>query len=81
MERSSLFEFTRGCRLRTCSAEDLVILKLFAFRPRDVLDVETVVARQQGALDWAHVARHLGALAELKEQPEIMETFARLRGR
>src|SRR5580658_10376991 len=43
VERSSLFEFTRGCPLRTCSAEDLVILKLFAFRPRDVHDVETVV--------------------------------------
>jgi hypothetical protein len=79
VERSSLFEFTRGCRLRTCSGEDLVILKLFAFRPRDVLDVETVVVRQRGALDWAHIERHLGALAEVKEQPEIMEAFARLR--
>lgn len=81
VERSSLFEFTRGCRLRTCSAEDLIILKLFAFRPRDVPDVETEVVRQRGALDWDHIERHLGALSELKEQPEIMATFARLRGR
>ena len=81
VERSSLFEFTRGCRLRTCSAEDLIILKLFAFRPRDVPDVETEVVRQRGALDWDHIERHLGALSELKEQPEIMETFGRLRGR
>lgn len=34
VERSTLFEFARGCQLRTCSAEDLVILKRFAFRPR-----------------------------------------------
>lgn len=81
VERSSLFEFARGCRLRTCSAEDLVILKLFAFRPRDVLDVETVLARQRGALDWAHVERHLAPLSEAKEQPGIMEAFARLRSR
>ncbi|MGA2737109.1 MAG: nucleotidyl transferase AbiEii/AbiGii toxin family protein [Bryobacteraceae bacterium] len=79
VERSSLFEFARGCGLRTCSAEDLIVLKLFAFRPRDVLDVETVVVRQRGALDWTHVEKHLDALAEIKGQPEIMEAFARLR--
>ena len=81
VERSSLFEFTAGCRLRTCSAEDLVVLKLFALRPRDVLDVETVVIRQRGALDWAYVERQLEPLSEVKAQPEIMEAFARLRGR
>jgi len=80
VERSSLFDFARGCRLRTCSAEDLVVLKLFAFRPRDVLDVETVVVRQRGALDWAYVERHLRPLSEVKEQPRILDTLARLRG-
>jgi hypothetical protein len=35
VERSSLFEFEAGSALRTCSAEDLMILKLFAFRPRE----------------------------------------------
>jgi hypothetical protein len=67
-------------RLRTCSAEDLIILKLFAFRPRDLLDVETVVVRQRGALDWAYVERHLRPLSEAKEQPSILDTLARLRG-
>ena len=79
-ERSSLFDFARGCRLRTCSAEDLIILKLFAFRPRDLLDVETVVVRQRGALEWAYVERHLRPLSEAKEQPSILDTLARLRG-
>jgi hypothetical protein len=81
VERSSLFEFSRGCRLRTCSAEDLAILKLFAFRPRDVLDVETLLVRQRGALDWVHAERHLKELSDIKEQPEIMEALARLRSR
>lgn len=80
VERSSLFDFARGCRLRTCSAEDLIVLKLFAFRPRDVLDVETVVVRQRGALDWAYVERHSRPLSEVKEQPQILDTLARLRG-
>jgi hypothetical protein len=81
VDRSSLFEFEAGCWLRTCSAEDLIILKLFAFRPQDVLDVDTVVVRQQGTLDWAHIEQHLAPLAEIKEQPEIMDALVRLRRR
>lgn len=79
VERSSLFEFAPECPLQTCSAEDLVILKLFAFRPRDVLDAETVAVRQRGALDWEYIQLHLRPLSEIKQQPEIMDVFARLR--
>lgn len=79
VERSSVFEFAKGCSLRTCSAEDLIVLKLFAFRPQDVVDVETVAVRQRGALDWGHIERHLAPLSEIKEQPEIMDALARLR--
>jgi hypothetical protein len=80
VERSSLFEFEPGCSLRTCSAEDLVVQKLFAFRTRDVLDVETIVVRQQGRLDWVYIEDHLTPLAELKDEPGIMDAFRRLRG-
>ena len=79
VERASLFEFEAGCSLRTCSAEDLIVQKLFAFRPRDVLDVETIVVRQRGRLDWAYVETHLSPLVELKERPEIMDVFSGLR--
>jgi hypothetical protein len=79
VERSSLFEFEATSVLRTCSAEDLIVLKLFAFRPRDVLDVETVIIRQRGVLDWQYIAANLQPLAEVKDQPEIMATFERLR--
>jgi hypothetical protein len=58
----------------------LLILKLFAFRPRDVLDAETVVMRQRGALDWAYIESNLAPLAEVKDKPEIMATLARLKG-
>lgn len=47
VDRSSLFPFAPDCALRTCSAEDLIVQKLFSFRTRDVLDVETVVVRQR----------------------------------
>ena len=49
VERSSIFTFAPGCDLRTCSAEDLIVQKLFSFRTRDVLDVETVVVRQENS--------------------------------
>ena len=32
-----------------------MVQKLFAFRTRDVADVETIVVRQRGRLDWAYV--------------------------
>jgi hypothetical protein len=78
VERSSLFEFDSGYSLRTCSAEDLIVLKLFALRPRDVQDAESVAIRQPG-LDWAYIVDNLAPLAEIKDQPEIMATVARLR--
>jgi hypothetical protein len=79
VERSSLFEFEAKSALRTCSAEDLIVLKLFAFRPRDVLDAETIAIRQRGALDWQYIATNLQPLAEVKEEPGIMAAFEKLR--
>jgi hypothetical protein len=79
VERSSSFEFESGCFLRTCSAEDLIVQKLFAFRTRDVLDVETIAVRQRGHLDWAYIEMHLKPLVELKDQPEILDLFVKLR--
>ncbi len=79
VERATLFEFEDGCSLKTCSAEDLVVQKLFAFRARDIADVETVVMRQRGRLQWDYIEAHLTPLAELKDQPEIMAALGKLR--
>jgi hypothetical protein len=79
VERASLFEFEAEYSLKTCSAEDLVVLKLFAFRARDVADIETVVMRLRGRLDWDYIEAQLAPLAEVKDQPEIMAECARLR--
>src|ERR1700722_3976486 len=37
---ASAFAYGAGIELRTCSAEDLVVMKLFASRPGDVRDVQ-----------------------------------------
>ena len=79
VERASLFGFAPDCTLRTCSAEDLIVQKLFAFRTRDLLDIETVVIRQRQRLDWDYIEAQLKPLADVKEQPEIMAAFSRFR--
>jgi len=46
------FSFAPGLSIRTCSAEDLLVLKLFACRPLDLRDAEGVALRQGERLDW-----------------------------
>jgi hypothetical protein len=78
IERSSEFQFAPDTVLRTCSAEDLVVFKAFAARPKDWVDIEGVLARQQ-KLDWSYIDRQLRPLAELKGAPEILAELARRR--
>jgi hypothetical protein len=78
IRRASMFEFVEGCSLRTCSAEDLIVLKLFAFRPQDLADVQSVVDLQESTLDWEYIRENLAPLAEAKDEPRIMREFARL---
>ncbi len=78
---ASPFEFAPGCSLVTCSAEDLVASKAFADRPRDWADIEGIIARQGGKLDWPRLEKALGPLCELKEAPEIPEKLRKLRRR
>jgi hypothetical protein len=73
------YSFGPGRPIRTCSAEDLVVMKLFASRPIDIRDVESVVFRHREQLDWPYIEEQLGPLVELKEEPEILLTLARLR--
>ncbi|MBI1784893.1 nucleotidyl transferase AbiEii/AbiGii toxin family protein [Candidatus Sumerlaeota bacterium] len=72
VERSSLFEFPGGIELRTCSAEDLIVMKAFASRGKDWVDVEGIVLRQSGKLDWSYIRRQIKPLAELKEDSSLM---------
>jgi hypothetical protein len=66
--------------LLTCSAEDLVVMKSFAGRGQDWVDVERVIVRQTGKLDWGYILEHLRELAALKESPQIVDRLITLRG-
>jgi len=69
--RASRFRFAPDVELLTCTAEDLIVLKSFANREKDWLDVEGVILRQSGRLDIPLIWRELDPLVELKEEPEI----------
>lgn len=73
IERSSYFDYPPGIPLRTCSAEDLIVLKAFAARGQDWVDIEKVIVRQTGKLDWDYIWEQFRPLAELKNSPEILD--------
>ncbi len=66
--RASPFDFGSGLSLVTCGGEDLVVMKAFAGRDRDWLDVESIIVRQGDRLDWKLIDRELGPLLSAKEE-------------
>jgi len=48
------------------------VLKAFADRAKDWVDVEGIIIRQSGRIDWPYVRAQLAPLVELKEAPEIL---------
>ena len=79
VRRAAVFEFAPGLPLRTCSAEDLIVMKLFAGRSIDIRDAEGIAVRQEKTLDWRYIEDQLIPLAEAKEEPEILVQLARIR--
>ena len=67
-----------GHNLKICSAEDLVVLKAFANRPRDWSDIEGVILRQKHKLDFRYVFEQLEDLASSKPEQPIVRTLKTL---
>ncbi len=79
VQHATPFEFAPALNLRTCSAEDLIVLKLFASRAIDIRDAESVAVRHGKSLDWGYIEEQLTPLTEAKEEPEILLQLARVR--
>jgi predicted nucleotidyltransferase len=76
--RASEFVLEPGTAISTCGAEDLIVLKAFAAREKDWLDIEGVLVRQKGRLDENLVWRELDPLLELKGEPGIRDRLRSL---
>jgi hypothetical protein len=79
VQRATPFEFATGLDLRTCSAEDLMVMKLFASRAIDIRDAEGIAVRNEKTLDWRYIEAQLAPLAAAKEDPGILQQLARMR--
>lgn len=73
--RATRFEFTPGIVLNTCSAEDLVVMKCFAGRPVDRMDIVGIVRRQGSELDAEYINSWLAELQQAVEGRELLKEF------
>ncbi len=64
-------------KIRIATPEDLVIMKMIAARPRDIADVEEMVAANP-KLDRRRVRSFVRRFAELLEMPELAERLETL---
>jgi hypothetical protein len=78
-KRSTQFDFGRGVTLITASAEDMVVLKAFAGRPQDWIDLEGIIIRQDSKMNWRQILDELTPLCELKESPETVDRLLQVR--
>ena len=78
VQRASPYRINESVALTTCGAEDLVVLKVFAGREKDWLDVEGIALRQGSKLDRTLVWRELKPLLGLKEDVAAEPRLARL---
>jgi len=78
VKRASFFTFYPDCNLITCSAEDLIVLKAFAARAKDWMDVESIIKRQGKKLDINYIIKQLSPLCKLKNAPDILNKLKKL---
>jgi hypothetical protein len=67
------FEFFPDKKLKICSADDLIVMKGFAGRDKDFSDIRGIVIKQKGNLNEDYVLEFLTQLADLKEEPELID--------
>lgn len=75
LDRATEWQAASGVRLRTCSAEDLVLYKLVAHRAVDIHDVQMIVSRQGAKLDFVRIREWGARFAEMLERPDFLDPF------
>ncbi len=68
-----------GASVPFATAEDLLLHKLFAGRPRDLEDAAGVVRRKGGELDWGYVERWAREFAAIPGREDLPDRLRELR--
>jgi len=69
-----------GVQVPVASAEDLVLHKLFAGRPRDLEDAAGVVQRKGDTMDWEYLRGAAGGFRDVPGREGLVEQVDALRG-
>lgn len=78
LERAQMVDLG-GFRVPVISIEDLVVAKIVAGRPKDLEDVQNLIAiHPEGDLDVRRIRKVLGDLDQLLERADLLPAFERL---
>lgn len=78
VERATYQKYTPEISLKICSAEDLIIFKTVASRGRDLVDIETVLIKQND-LDWHYIDEIMSGFSELLYSSEAHDRLKDLK--
>ncbi len=76
VERSTLID-AGGLQIRLPTPEDLIILKAVAHRPKDMLDIATII-ESNSDLDWQRIESWIQQFADVLEMPELWQDVAKM---
>lgn len=77
VERSRMID-AGELQIRLPTPEDLIILKAVAHRPKDMLDIATIIENNLN-LDWKRIRFWVQQFADLLEMPELWQDIAKMR--
>ena len=75
IQNSSYYKFPGNCRLKTCSLNDLIILKAFADRNKDWSDIESIILRNKKSIDKTYILKKLSLFEQIKPDSFIKDKF------
>lgn len=61
--------------IKFCTAEDLILLKIFSERSKDLEDVRSIVQFQKDNLDFVYLEPRIQELSDLLDRPDIMQNW------
>ncbi|MEQ1903164.1 MAG: nucleotidyltransferase [Pirellulaceae bacterium] len=79
IDRASYWKIPKHGKIKTCTAEDLIVLKAIANRDQDWIDIQNVCIRQSKKLNLKQVNAELNELLELVDEPEILGRWQAIR--
>ncbi|VAW31089.1 hypothetical protein MNBD_CHLOROFLEXI01-4770 [hydrothermal vent metagenome] len=73
--RSQIYEIDDSLKIHLPTAEDLIIMKAIAHRPKDLLDIQGII-RNHSQLDRGRIQDWVTQFADLLERPELWDDIA-----